>query len=76
MLTGNATLGFEIPIFANVVIGSEVFGLSTPIYWLKKSSDYPINAASYEEDPKSYPYIRDGLKTNYHLVRSFVKVRL
>ena len=76
MLTGNLLLGFEIPILANLVIGAEVFGLSSPVHWLKKSSDYPDNAADYEEDPKSYPYIRDGLKSNYHLLRSFVKVRL
>jgi hypothetical protein len=76
VLTGNMALGFEIPIFSNLVIGAEVFGLSSPIHWIKKSSNYPDNAADYEEDPKSYPYIRDGLKSNYHLMRSFVKVRL
>jgi hypothetical protein len=76
MLTANAALGFEIPIFANFVIGTEIFGLSSPIHSLKKSSNYPENATEFEEDPKSYPYIRDGLRTNYHLMRSFVKVRL
>lgn len=76
LLTGNVALGFEIPILANLVIGAEVFGLSSPIHWIKKSSDYPDNAAVYEEDPKSYPYVRDGLNSNYHLLRSFVKVRL
>ena len=76
MLTGNTTIGFEIPFLSNFVIGAEVFGLSSPLYWIKKSSDYPENAAVYEEDPKTFPYIRDGLKTNYHLLRSFVKVRL
>jgi len=76
MLTANSALGIEIPIFANLVIGAEIFGVSTPIHWFKKTSNFPDNAAEYEEDPKSYPYIRDGLKTNYHLIRSFVKVRL
>jgi hypothetical protein len=36
MLTGNIALGFEIPIFSNLVIGGEVFGLSSPIHWMQK----------------------------------------
>lgn len=68
--------GFEYQITANFLIGSSLFNLSSPIHWLKKSSNFPENADESEEDPKEFPYLRDGLRTNFQLLRTFIKVKL
>lgn len=72
----NLGFGFEYPITGNFLIGSSLFSLSAPLHWLKKSSDFPDNADESEEDPKEFPYLRDGLRTNFQLLRTFVKVKL
>lgn len=72
----NIGLGFEYPVTDNFLIGSSLFSLSAPIHWLKKSSDFPEGADESEEDPKEFPYLRDGLRTNFQLLRTFVKVKL
>ncbi len=75
-VTANIGFGMEIPITKNILIGSDIFNISAPAYWTKKSNDFPDNAAGDEEDPNTYPFLKDGLRTNFHLLRTYIKVRL
>jgi hypothetical protein len=75
-ITVNFGLGCEIPLSRNFLLGFDLFSVSSPIYAIKKTDNFPDNSAEYEEDPKSLPFIRDGLGTSYQMARSFIKVRL
>lgn len=75
-ITANFGLGCEYAVSRNFLLGFDLFSVSSPVYTIKKTDNFPDNSAEYEEDPKSLPFIRDGLGTSYQMVRSYIKVRL
>lgn len=75
-LTANLVLGFEAVLGKHFVLGFDLFSISSPVYWIKRSNNFPDNSEDYEEDPKSLPFIKEGLGTSYQMARTFIKVRL
>lgn len=74
-VTGLGFFGLEIKLWDWLVVGTELFGVSVPLQWTKRSEAFPDSALETEENPEDFPYISGGFGTNYQLMRSYVEVR-
>ncbi len=74
-VTGLGFFGLEIKLWDWLVVGSELFGVSVPLQWTRRSEAFPDSALEFEENPEEFPYISGGFGTNYQIMRSYVEVR-
>lgn len=67
--------GVEFELTDWLVFGSDLYSVTVPVRWLKGEDEYPAAAQAFEDDPKTYPYIKSGYGVCLQLARTYVALR-
>lgn len=75
-VAGTAHFGFQFTLFDRITVGSDLAGVSVPVHWVRQNDQFPNDANAREEDPKTFPVIKESLGANLQVLKSYIKVRL
>lgn len=68
-----AGAGVATILGGHAVVGSDLMAVAVPLKWIKRRSSRARDGLD-DDDPKDYPYIREGFRANLQLLRTYVGV--
>jgi hypothetical protein len=69
-----AGAGIATTLGGHAVVGSDLISVAVPLKWIKRRSSRARDGLDDDDDPKDYPYIREGFGANMQLLRTYVGV--
>ena len=73
--TAHGHFGFKLPLASWLSVGTDLYGLSMPLFWTKHSGKYPDGAEDFEENPRDFPYVNSGFGLCFQMVRTYLRFR-
>ena len=72
ILVAAFSCGVKSPLASGLLIGAELFGVSSAVMRLSQSGEFPATAREFEDNPNDYPIVEQAMGTNYRLMRLYL----